>query len=155
MVAKTWLMLSVGLLLSAAMAIGAVSHAVRVRQSQSDQARYFWDRGRCYRVHIEKGGSLTRAQQDSPEGLCPPIDWSHRQLGMQWRAVVDCQYDACAPGSILGRAPRRVTSYVGAGPTREEACQTAELYLRSAIGKVHCQATACSCQKADFDAARP
>lgn len=44
---------------------------------------------------------------------------------------------------------------IGAGSTWAEDCQTAELYLRSAIGKVRCQATACSCQKANFDVARP
>jgi hypothetical protein len=153
--AKTWLTLGVISLLSVTTAIGAVSRSWHAAQRRSAQARYFWERGRCYGVQIEKGGSLTKVQVDSPEGLCPSIDWSHRQPGMEWRAVVDCHYDSCARDSILAKAQRDVTSYVAAGPSREQGCLTAERYLRDAIRSMRCRATACTCQKADFDAAHP
>ena len=152
---RTWLALGVVSLLSVTTAIGAVSHSWRAGQRRSAQARYFWERGRCYRLQIEKGGSLTKVQVDSPEGLCPSIDWRHRQPGMEWRAVVDCHYDSCAKDSLLAKAQREVTSYVGAGPSRADSCQTAEHYLRDAIRSMRCRATACTCQKADFDAANP
>lgn len=155
MLARTWTTLSVVSLLSVATAIGAVSQSWRGEQRRSAEARYYWDRGRCYRLQIEKGGSLTKVQVDSPEGLCPSIDWENRQPGMEWRAVVDCHYDSCAPDSILGKAQRQATSYIGAGPSSEDGCQNAERHLRDAIRSMRCRTTACACQKVDFDAAHP
>ena len=155
MLARTWITLGTVSLLLVASTIGGVSHAWYQRQRRSALSRYYWERGCCYRVQIEKGGSLTKTKVASPEGLCPNIDWEHRQSGMEWRAVVDCHYDSCTADSILAKTQRRVTSYVGAGPSREDGCQNAEQYLRDAIRSMRCQATTCTCQKADFHVAMP
>ena len=155
MLPRTWIILGAALLLSVATAAGAVFHSWFVGQRRSTQARYFWEQGRCYRLQIEKGGCLTKVQVDSSDGLCASIDWEHRQPGMEWRAVVDCQYDLCAADSLLGKAQRQVTSYVGAGPSQKDSCRNAERSLRDAISSMRCQATLCTCQKADFDASHP
>lgn len=73
MLAKTWLTLGTLSLLSVTTAVAAVSHSWHVRQRHSAQARYFWERGRCYRVVIENGGSVTRSQIDAPECINIPV----------------------------------------------------------------------------------
>lgn len=151
--ARIWLTFGAVSLLS--IATGLIAHSWNARATRSATTRYSWDHGRCYGLQIETGGSLTRTQVERPDGLCPPINWEHRQPGMEWRAIVDCNYEECVAGSILGKAPRLVTSYVGAGATREEACQNAEGYLREAIRSMRCRAKQCNCAKVDFHAALP
>lgn len=119
------------------------------------EARYAWERGRCYRTEVRRGGSVTKAQVQMPDEMCPPVDWQHPPPGMSWRAIADCSFAGCAQRSILAKSPLTHTSFIGGGPTKEEACLNAQSQLREFIINNYCQPADCRCVKADAQSPTP
>ena len=140
-----------GFLGLAGVCVGGVVAATRFHSGgAAHQTIYRWENGRCYRLRFAIHGALSSARYETSPGKCPPVDPKHPPAGMEWWAIADCHFVACAADSLTaGLAQRRdFVSYIGYGPSKKEACENAKYHLQHVLQGDRCTPTKCECTKA-------
>lgn len=130
---------------------GGVLAAVRLRSgAEARETIYRWENGRCYRLRFAIHGALSSARYETSAGKCPPVDPKRPPTGMEWWAVADCHFSACAADSLTASIAKRrdFVSYVGYGPSEREACENAKYHLQHMLQGDQCTPTKCECTKA-------
>ena len=130
---------------------GGVLAAVRLRSgAEARETIYRWENGRCYRLRFAIHGALSSARYETSAGKCPPVDPNRPPTGMEWWAVADCHFSACAADSLTASIAKRrdFVSYVGYGPSEREACENAKYHLQHMLQQDQCTPTKCECTKA-------